>query len=339
MSFVPDLSVVVPVYNRGELIRYTLESVQRASVGIAVELIVVDDGSEPPALHDIERAGYRADRLVRQANAGLLAARLAGLAVATGRYVQFLDSDDLVAPEKFSRQLAAMDAGALDVSYTDCARAVLDGDYDTLALPPDEPLRETTEAADFFLRVQPAPHSPIFRATWLRDLVQAPLFPPSHRYTSVAEIWFYFNGAVLPTRVARVPGPLAIVGAHAGPRLTSHWEKLGVASLEVMEAFVAACPVAHDTAPARRAVGLAAFEAWRRLPYDFSPEFQRRLLSVWRAVPPAPAAELGGPLFARLARLLGPVGAGRMLRRLRGLPYARSRTMDPAAFAVLLAAR
>ena len=337
MSF--DLSIVIPVYNRGELIRYTLESVRRAAVGLHIELIIVDDGSSPPALESIVQAGFTVDKHLRQTNQGLLLARLAGLAIATGRYVQFLDSDDLVAPEKFSLQLAAMDDATLDVSYTDCARTVLSGRYDELPIAADEPLRDAAEAADFFLGVQPAPHSPIFRTFWLRALVAAPLFPPSPRYNPVAEIWFYFNGAVRPTRVAHVPGALAIIGAHAGPRITGQWEKLGVASLEVMEAFTAACPRDPSSDPARRAVGRAAFEAWRRLPYDFSPVFQRRLLAVWHRAPRIPARDLGGPFFARLSRVITVAGAARLLRRLRGQPYSASRTLEPAALDRLLAGR
>ena len=40
-----SVSVIIPVYNRGDLIRHTLESVRRASAGITVEVVIVDDGS------------------------------------------------------------------------------------------------------------------------------------------------------------------------------------------------------------------------------------------------------------------------------------------------------
>jgi hypothetical protein len=51
----PDVSIVIPVYNRGEIIRYTLESVRQAADGLSVEVIVVDDGSDPPAAESIAR--------------------------------------------------------------------------------------------------------------------------------------------------------------------------------------------------------------------------------------------------------------------------------------------
>jgi glycosyltransferase involved in cell wall biosynthesis len=105
---VPDLSVIIPVFNRGELIRYTLESVRRASAGLDVETIVIDDGSTTPVAADLARLGYAVTKIHRQENRGLLFARLAGLAHVTGRYTLFLDSDDLFLPGKLSTMAEAL---------------------------------------------------------------------------------------------------------------------------------------------------------------------------------------------------------------------------------------
>ena len=43
----PDISIIIPAYNRGALIRHTLASVLAASAGLTVETIIVDDGSTP----------------------------------------------------------------------------------------------------------------------------------------------------------------------------------------------------------------------------------------------------------------------------------------------------
>ena len=327
-----DLSVVIPIYNRGEIMRYTLESVRRASSGLAVEVIVVDDGSDTPVAESITRLGFRPEKIIRQPNQGLLMARLAGFAAASGRYTQFLDSDDLVSPEKFSLQLAVMDKTNADVSYTGTARTVLKGDHDQLTIVPEPPLRETEDAVEFFLRVQPAPHCPVFRTDYLRRVVAQPLFPAGPRYNPVAETWFYHNAAVVDTRVIPLPGPHAILGAHDGARLTGHWEKLGLASLEVMEAFMQACPAIPETSAARTAVGEAAFNSWRRLPRGFHPEFEARLIALWQQAPRGPVSRLGGAMFQRLARLLGPLRAAAWLRAWRNPAYARVRTVSDAAF-------
>lgn len=334
----PDLSVIVPVHDRGALVRHTLASVRAAAEGLQVELVVVDDGSRVPLAEDLARLGVRVERLIRQENRGLLFARLAGLEAAAGRHVLFLDSDDLVSKDKLRNQVAALDAGA-DVAYTDHAGQALDDETGPSG-PPDahEPLPVAASAADFFITVQPAPHSPAFRAGYLRARVAEAPFPPSPLYNAVAEIWFYHVCAPFAARVAKCPG-LALVGRHPGPRLTNHWEKLGVASLAVQEAFARSCPV--DTPEGREARALAAakaFSAWRRLPRGFSPEFARRLFAIWKDSPaPAPIGLLGGKSFLALARMLGPECAARLLHRFQAGPYAACRTLDDEALSALLA--
>jgi glycosyltransferase involved in cell wall biosynthesis len=334
----PDLSIVIPVYNRGEIIRYTLESIDRASAGLAVETIVVDDGSDPPTATVLEALHWQPTRLVRQGNRGLLYARLAGLEVASGRHVLFLDSDDLIGPEKLRRQIEAMDRTGVEVSYTDTSRCELAGPYADLAPVVEAPLADASGSAEFFITVQPVPHAPIFRTDHLRAVVAGAFFPPSPLYNPVAEIWFYHNAALWPARVLRVPGPHTVMGIHAGARLTNHWERLGVASLAVMEAFARSAPDTPATAEARWRVGARAFGAWRRLPRGFAPEFGERLLNVWRRLGPDRSPELGGRGFQAAVLALGAERAGRWFRGWQARPYAASRTMPDEAFAGLMRA-
>jgi len=337
----PDLSVIIPVYNRGELIRYTLESLRRASSGLAMESIVVDDGSTSPVAADLERLGYATTiRLIRQTNQGLLFARLAGLAAATGRYTLFLDSDDLVAPDKLRRQIAAMDAARCEVSYTDTARCHLQGDYDALEVTADAPVRATSDPADFFINIQPAPHSPMFRTDYLRKVVHRAYFPPSPLYNSVAEIWFYHNAAPRPGRVVHVPGPLTISGVHPAARLTNHWERLAVASLGVMEAFARSVPPSPEHALVCRYVGEKAFRSWRRLPRGFTREYDARLLRLWQrlAAGHPDLTPLGGRSFRLACTVLGSVLAGRLFRRWQNGSYESIRTVESEELNRLLAA-
>ncbi len=102
----PIVSVVVPSYNRGNVIAQTLDSAL-AQTYPQIELIVVDDGSTDGTERAVEP--YR-DRIiyVRQQNQGLAAARNAGMARSTGEFVAWLDSDDLWNAEKVALQVAFM---------------------------------------------------------------------------------------------------------------------------------------------------------------------------------------------------------------------------------------
>jgi hypothetical protein len=334
----PALSIIIPVYNRGEMIRYTLASVDRASQGLDVETIVVDDGSAPPVEDTLSVLSWKPSVLIRQKNQGLLFARLAGLTKASGRYTLFLDSDDLVDAAKFRLQVEAMERSGADVSYTDTARCVLEGPVDDLRPTPDAPCPDESQSAPFFIGVQPAPHSPIFRTEYLQRIVDEAFFPPSPLYNPVAEIWFYHNAAPRPAKVIKVPGALTIVGQHAGGRLTDHWERLGVASLAVMEAFARSVPSVDGTAESRCLVGEKAFNSWRRLPKGISRELAERHLALWSRLSPERLDRLGGRVFSHIAGVLGPRWTGRLFKALQNPPYASMRTMSDSALADLLRA-
>lgn len=93
----PLLSIIVPVYNVEQYLDECLTSL-RAQYYRRVEIIVVDDGSPDDSITIAERhaAEDRRIRIVRQANAGLSAARNSGVAVSKGRFLTFVDSDDTV---------------------------------------------------------------------------------------------------------------------------------------------------------------------------------------------------------------------------------------------------
>jgi glycosyltransferase involved in cell wall biosynthesis len=107
----PLVSVVIPAYNAAATLAETLASVL-AQTYRRLEVVVVDDGSAD-ATADIVAAIAARDarvRLVRQANAGASAARNRGIAETSGALVAFVDADDLWAPDKIARQVAALHA-------------------------------------------------------------------------------------------------------------------------------------------------------------------------------------------------------------------------------------
>lgn len=99
----PTVTALIPTYNSARYICETVESVLAQTYPIH-EIIVVDDGSTD---HTEEVLAPYAGRIryVRQANAGAPTARNTGLALATGRWVALLDSDDLWVPNKTQLQI------------------------------------------------------------------------------------------------------------------------------------------------------------------------------------------------------------------------------------------
>ncbi len=102
------VSTVIPAYNAERYLRPAIDSVL-AQMGVANEVIVVDDGSTDSTPAILKEYADRI-RVVRQTNSGLSAARNAGIAESRAEYVAILDADDIWLPEKLSKQLSLLDA-------------------------------------------------------------------------------------------------------------------------------------------------------------------------------------------------------------------------------------
>lgn len=103
---VPLVSILIPAYNARRYIEETLRSAA-AQTWPRVEIIVVDDGSTDDTLAVARRVAPGRVQVYAQRNQGAAAARNFAFSQSTGDYVQWLDADDLLAPDKISRQLAA----------------------------------------------------------------------------------------------------------------------------------------------------------------------------------------------------------------------------------------
>ena len=109
------VSVIVPSYNRADLIAETLQSVREQSHR-PIELIVVDDGSTDNTAEVVRNFARQdgpgfATKYICQENQGAPAARNRGLVESHGEFIQFLDSDDLLKPDKLREQVRAMRQG------------------------------------------------------------------------------------------------------------------------------------------------------------------------------------------------------------------------------------
>jgi hypothetical protein len=337
----PSVSVIIPAYGRVEPLKYTLRSAAAsiAKSGYGGEIIVVDDGSEPSIEEQL--AGFDARHpvwFVRQANQGSIVARMTGLREARGKYVQFLDSDDLLHPDKIGAQLRVMEKTGVDVTYTDRAQVTLGPDYSLGEVWRSRLSPDTDDSAELFTKVLPAPHGPIYRRDYLERALTDPIVRPLQVMDPAGDVWLLRNLALHPASVRRVAGVYAGRGPHEEGRFSLCWEKLGIAALVIDEQLMMCCPKTAATETLRRAVGEMAFQAWRKLPPDVLPEYDRRALELWRQAPASRPDQLGGRFFQLTAQLLGWAGAGKLFRRCQRMRYAQCKTLrDENEFAELLA--
>ncbi len=103
----PMVSVIIPVYNRKEYIQETLDSVLSQSFQ-NLEVIVVDDGSTDGTLDILKSYGKRI-KLFRQKHAGRGVARNLGIKKSQGKYLAFLDSDDVWLKHKLKLQVEILE--------------------------------------------------------------------------------------------------------------------------------------------------------------------------------------------------------------------------------------
>jgi glycosyltransferase involved in cell wall biosynthesis len=115
------VSVVIPCYNDGPMLREALASVEQVRNANLLEVIVIDDGSSEAEtkniLSEFEHAGYR---VLRQPNRGLSAARNAGIRLAKGEFILPLDSDNRLREVYLNEGVSLLrENSSVGVIYTD----------------------------------------------------------------------------------------------------------------------------------------------------------------------------------------------------------------------------
>ena len=125
------ISIIVPIYKVEPYLNKCVQSIVDQTYR-DLEIILVDDGSPDicPAICDAWAAKDSRIRVIHKENGGLSDARNAGLAIATGKYISFIDSDDSIAPTFIAELYDALSRTGADiaecgVSYVDEAGAVL----------------------------------------------------------------------------------------------------------------------------------------------------------------------------------------------------------------------
>ncbi|HEX3627758.1 MAG TPA: glycosyltransferase family A protein, partial [Verrucomicrobiae bacterium] len=104
----PLVSVLIPAYNAEKWIAETIASAL-GQTWPNKEIIVVDDGSTDRTLSVVRQFTSKSVNVVSQTNRGAAAARNKAYSLSQGDYIQWMDADDLLSPDKIARQMEAVE--------------------------------------------------------------------------------------------------------------------------------------------------------------------------------------------------------------------------------------
>lgn len=129
-----ELSVIVPCRDAASTLAEALESVQAQTVR-PLEILVIDDGSRDRSVRVARKFGAPV-RVLTASQRGPGAARRLGVIQAKGRYIAWVDADDVLAPDKHEKQLAVLEnASAWTVAHTGSTCFGADGGRSTAGIP------------------------------------------------------------------------------------------------------------------------------------------------------------------------------------------------------------
>lgn len=116
MKKYPIVSIIVPVYNTQEFLEECIESILGQTYK-NIELILIDDGSTDSSGEICDRYKKKDERIqvIHKENGGNTSARKAGLALAKGKYVGFVDSDDWIDENMYEQLVGVMEESQVDM--------------------------------------------------------------------------------------------------------------------------------------------------------------------------------------------------------------------------------
>ncbi|WP_194711693.1 glycosyltransferase family 2 protein [Noviherbaspirillum soli] len=217
----PKVSVIIPCFNQGSYLAEAVISAKLAYSG-PLEVIIIDDGSTEPKIERwLKEAQNLGDfvKVVRQKNLGLSGARNTGISLATGEFIQLLDSDDILVPQKIDSQVAHfLVAENLDVSV---GNFLLCDDRRDVFSKPDEAIANfSLKIEDFLYCWERGFVIPIHCALFRRDLLANNPFDESAR---AKEDWLFWCRIVSGgARLSYINRHFAIYRQHASSMRRSY---------------------------------------------------------------------------------------------------------------------
>lgn len=313
----PLVSIIIPCHNAGRWLAETLESAL-AQTWTNQEIILINDGSTDDSLAVARPFAEQGVRIIDQPNRGASAARNHGLRLARGDFIQFLDADDLLSPEKISRQIGLLQSRPTD-TLASCAWGRFTTGPATAAFV-DEPVFHDFTAVDFLVLAGDTGvmmHPP----AWLLPRAVVDRTGPWDESLTLNDDGEYFCRALLASagiafcadEAARSYYRSSLTGSLSQQR-SPRARRSQFHSIELIERHLRA---AEDTPRTRQAVA----NHYQRFIHDFFPApadlMQAAGVQIARLGGATPGPPPMGAKTARLARLIGWRNVWRLKHLLR----------------------
>lgn len=298
----PLVSILIPCFNSARWLGETLESAL-AQTWPEKEIIVVDDGSRDDSLalaRRYERCGLR---VITQPNRGASAARNTALTACHGDYIQFLDADDLLAPDKIAQQMnLASTTGpnfALCANWSRFTSSTANADFTP------QPLCTDTAPVDWVI-TKFEQNAMMHPAAWLISRSLANQVGHWDESLSLDDDGEYFTRVVLASRGVRYCREATsfyrsqLPGSLSGAKSEKAWDS----AYRSLAQSVQRLRLAEDSPRTRHACA-NAFQRYIYDSYPRSPQNRRLAANQVNALGGSDVTIAGGPKFQCLKRLFG----------------------------------
>jgi glycosyltransferase involved in cell wall biosynthesis len=310
----PRVSILVPCYNASRWLAATLESAL-AQTWAPLEIVVVDDGSRDDSLAVARGFEARGVTVIAQVNRGASAARNRAIAASRGEWLQFLDADDLISPDKIARQMEAL-ARRPPGTVASCAWGRFSDDP-AKAVFSDASVARDFSAVDFLVHCSGG-HYMMHPSAWLTPRTVVERAGPWDETLTLNDDGEYFCRVLLAgTGIAFVPGAQSFYRSGlAGSLSQRRDERSRRSQFRSVESIDRHLLAAEDSPRTRRAVA----NYYQHFIHDFFPapaDLMRRAADRVAALGGSSLRPSMGPKTAAAARWLGWKNVWRLRHWLR----------------------
>jgi glycosyltransferase involved in cell wall biosynthesis len=312
MSF-PKVSVLIPCHNAEKYVGETLESVFRQTWP-EIEVVVVDDGSTDGSAAVVRSFARPNLRLIQQSNRGSTATRNVCCTHATGEFVQYLDADDLIEPDKITLQMDRLRNAPGCIACAEWGRFYRSPQETQFR---NEAHWRDLSSIDWLVASR---LGMMFPALWLIPIAIVRAIGPWNEDLSLADDAEYFTRAVLASeRVlfcagARCHYRSGIPGSLSGSRTPRHFASQ-FKVLDLCESYIRAV---EDSERVRRCFAIN-WQQMAHFTYPYDQVVAARALERAKALHPIQTRPGGGLRFRAMSRVIG-WRAARVLQVRSGKP-------------------